>query len=97
LLVTKVTVGVELPEGVLENLAVSPSRSAIIRSLVKYASQHMSLVSLYPLSGLRILDRLVDVSLILPYATLRGYQLRRKLRFAIGHDRAGMLRAGRVA
>jgi hypothetical protein len=96
LLVTRAAVGADLPDGVLENLAISPTRSTIIRSLIRFASQRVSLVSLYPPSGIKVLGRLVGTSLILPYATLRGYQVRRKIAFVIG-DRPGKLRDGRVA
>ena len=77
LLVTKMTVGCELPEGVLDKLAVSPIRMAIIR----YLSQRMSWSSLSSLySGRKLLGRKLSLPLILPYATYRWYQVQRKIR-----------------
>jgi hypothetical protein len=76
LLVTKMTLGCELPEEVLDNLTVNLARAAIIR----YLSQHMSWSSLSSLySGRKVFGRRVSLSLLLPYAAYRWYQVWRKL------------------
>jgi len=80
LLVTEMTLGCELPDEVLDNLAVSPVRETIIRSLIRYLSRRMSLSALYPFSGRNMFGRKVNLSLILPYATYRWYQVGRKMR-----------------
>lgn len=81
LLVTRETLGCELPEGVLANLAVSPVRAAVIGGLVRYLSQRGSLDALYPFSGRSVFGREVSLSLVLPYTTYRWYQVGRRLRY----------------
>jgi Uncharacterised nucleotidyltransferase len=68
LLVTKLTLGCDLPEQGLERLKIGPTRQAII----KYLGQRMSLTSLSSFnSGARILSKKVGPSLLLPYANYR--------------------------
>jgi hypothetical protein len=80
LLTTQMTVGCSLPTEVVDELADSPLRFKIIRwissrlSLAAYASLH---------SESKFFDRAVNMPLILPYATLRWYQIWRKIKFAL--------------
>jgi hypothetical protein len=77
LLVTHMTVGCKLPQDVLDGLAPSPTRAAIIR----YLSQRMSWSSLSSLySGKKVLGRRASLSVLLPYATYRWYQVGRKMK-----------------
>lgn len=87
LLVTGATIGCGLPGGLLDRLGVHPVRAAMIRSLVRFLSQSKCLSSLR--DGPMLLGRPYNLSLILPYATYRRYQLGRKLKYVYG-SRRGM-------
>jgi len=80
LLVTKMTVGCKLPPGLFNDLEVNPIRAGVIDRLVRHLSQHSSLDSLYPFSGTQVFGREVNLAVMLPYATYRGYQVGRKLK-----------------
>jgi hypothetical protein len=80
LLVAKMTIGCQLPEKALDHLEVNPVRASIIRFL----SRRMSLAAFVSLqSGKKLLDRRMDGSLLLLYATFRGYQIWRRVKFVI--------------
>jgi hypothetical protein len=79
LLATKMTLGCELPDRVLRDLAVGPVRDELIRQLISYVSRHAPLSSLYPYSEGKWFDRKVSVSLLLPYATYRPRQMWRRI------------------
>ncbi|NUO08785.1 MAG: nucleotidyltransferase family protein [Candidatus Brocadia sp.] len=84
LLVTKMTLGCELPDGVLEKLTDSTIRATIIRSLARHFIQSVSLSSAFPFykrNKLNAVVKKINVSLILPYATYRWYQLWRKMKY----------------
>lgn len=78
--VTKMTLGCNLPPGLLDDLKVNPIRAKVIDRLVRHLSQHSSLDSLYPFSGTRVFGREVNLAVMLPYATYRGYQVGRKMK-----------------
>lgn len=78
LVVTKLIMGIELPEQVLPALAVPLVRAALIR----YLSQKISLASLASLySGSRLFGREVGRGLLLPYTTYRWNQMWRRIKF----------------
>jgi hypothetical protein len=79
-LVTKMTLGCEFPEKVLDDLAVTPVRSAIIHHIIRYPNQHMPLSCLYPFSLENPKERKVNLSLVLPYATYSWRQVLFKMR-----------------
>jgi hypothetical protein len=83
LMVTKMTLGCELPENVLDDLAVSPIRATIIRSLIRHMSQCVPLSSLYSSLGKNWRPRQATVSLILPYISSRWYQVWRRIKFSL--------------
>ena len=78
--VTKMTLGCKLPPGLLDDLKVNPIRAKVIDRLVRHLSQHSSLDSLYPFSGTQVFGREVNLAVMLPYATYRGYQVGRKVK-----------------
>jgi hypothetical protein len=80
LLVTKMTLGCKLPPGLFDDLEVNPIRVRVIDRLVRHVSQHSSLDSLYPFSGTQVFGREVNLAVMLPYVTYRGYQVGRKLK-----------------
>jgi len=80
LLVTNMTLGCELPEGVLGSLKVNPARAAIIGSLIGWIRRRMPLSALYPFSGRMIFGRGVNLSVLLPYATYHWYQVGHKIK-----------------
>jgi hypothetical protein len=84
LLTAKMGLGCQLPEGVLTNLQVSPTRASIIHFLVHYLREKMTLRTMYPFSGSIVAGRAVNLSLLLPYATYRWYQVGRKVREIYG-------------
>jgi hypothetical protein len=89
LLVAKMTIGCQVPEKVLDRLDVNPVRARIIQFL----SQRMSLAAFASLqSGKKLLDRRIDWSLLLPYATFRGYQIWRRIKFVIMFRERGLSR-----
>ena len=82
LLVTEMTLGCELPEGLLDNLQVSPTRAAVISYLVRRLSERCPLDALYPFSGRRVFGREANLAVLLPYVTYRPYQAGRKIQEA---------------
>jgi hypothetical protein len=85
LLITQATLGCQVPEQMLDDLAVGPLRSAIIRFLGQRLS-FSSLSSLYT-AGWQMGGRDVGLSLLLPCATQRWYQRWRYLRVIAGRMR----------
>lgn len=82
LLVAKMALGCEVPEGVLDKLTDSTTRVIIIRYLARHLSRKASLSS-FPYCKRDEKDRMVTIinlALILPYATYRWYQLWRKMK-----------------
>lgn len=80
LLVTTMTLGCDLPNGLLDSLATSSIRARVIR----WISRRMALTayaSLYSKNKIR--GRSVNWPLILPYATFRWYQIWRRLKFSL--------------
>lgn len=75
LLATQTILGCDLPDGVLQDLAVDPARAKIIRALVSYASQHMPLSSVHVYTDEDVFNRRVTMPLILKYITYRPYQV----------------------
>jgi hypothetical protein len=75
--VTQRTVGCEIPGGGLDRLRVSPARTHLLESLIGFLLQCTNLSS-YPYSGRQVFGRQIHISLVLPYATYRGYQIWRK-------------------
>lgn len=83
ILITKMTVGCNLPEGALEKLADSKARAAIIRYLISRVSRGITLSSSFPYfkkNKRNKLMRKAHWALILPYATYRWYQVWRKMK-----------------
>ncbi len=86
LIVAEMTLGCELPAEVPDRLVDNPVRAAIIR----YLSQRMSFSSLTSLySGEKILNRRINLSLLLPYASYRWDQVWRKVKL-VWHTRDGI-------
>ncbi len=80
LLVAKNTVGCDLPEQALDHLGVSWLRTQLIQAL----SRRMSPAAYASLSsGKEVLGRNLDSSLLLSYATFRGYQVWRRVKFVL--------------
>lgn len=75
LLITQMTLGCKFPEEVIDNLGVITARSALIRFIINYLNQHLSLSYLYPFPVERPKGRRFNLSLILPYATYDWYQI----------------------
>ena len=80
LYVTKLTLGCNLPEGVLIGLKVNPAKAAVIRAVARYQIRRLPLSVLYPFSGKTLFGREVNLSLLLPYATYQWDQVGRKMR-----------------
>ena len=80
LLVTRMTLGCEFPEKVLDDLAVTPVRSAVIHYIIRYLNQHMPLSCLYPFSLENPLEKKINLSVVLPYATYSWRQVLFKMR-----------------
>jgi hypothetical protein len=78
LTVTKNTIGCKVPDDVIESLAVSSFRAAIIRYLCQSLS-HCQLSCLY--SSKKIFGLEVTLSLLLPYTTYSPNQIGRKIRY----------------
>jgi hypothetical protein len=76
--VTKETVGCNIPSAVFSYFDIHPIRVQIIQKLIRQISSH-------PLSpqnsGIKVLERNVNLKLLLPYLTYRWDQLERKLRY----------------
>lgn len=75
LLITQMTIGCKFPEEVIDNLGVVTVRSALIRFIINYLNQHLSLSYLYPFPIERPKGRGFNLSLILPYATYNWHQI----------------------
>lgn len=75
LLITQRTLGCKFPEEVIDNLGVITARSALIRFIINYLNQHLSLSYLYPFPIERPKSRGLNLSMILPYATYSWHQL----------------------
>ena len=78
LLITSRTLGCNLPEGFTEALPINPMRNALIDGLVNYALRYGSLPAA-PISGKMFFGKQVHISLMLPYAAYRPYQVWRRL------------------
>lgn len=78
LLVTRQTLGCDLPRDGLDALQIHRVRKALINGVVSYALRHGSLPST-PISGKMFWGRQLHISLVLPYAAYRFYQVRHKL------------------
>jgi len=71
LLVTQMTLGCSLPDGVLADLHVNPVRASLIRRSVYNLSKHASLVDLSARSRRRMFGREFSWPLVVTYATYR--------------------------
>jgi hypothetical protein len=78
LLVCQQTLGCRLPQGALQSLGLNPLRRAVINSMVKFLIRYISLPAA-PNAGRSLLGKQVHISLMLPYASYRFYQIRHKL------------------
>ncbi len=83
LLATKMILGCELPDGMLEKFAVNPTRRRIILYLIHHLIRKRALLSAFPNykvfnSDVAIINRKVDIQLILTYSTYSWSQLCRK-------------------
>jgi hypothetical protein len=79
LFITQTMVGCEIPDGLLDRLSVHPLRAAAIRFL----SQRLSLNPLSALyAGRNTYGKRMGLSLLLPYATYRWYQIGRNVKVA---------------
>ena len=79
LLVTSMTVGCRLAEKVLDNLGINPLRARVLRHLIDYLRNNILLSELLPSSGMNILGRKINPSLVLTFATYSRFQLFRKI------------------
>jgi hypothetical protein len=89
LLVTTMTVGCQLPAGLFDDLQVNPVRAKIISYLSRYSSP-AAFSSLY--SGGSKGGRQLDLSLLLPYASFRWYQIWRRVVFVLLFTDSGIPR-----
>ncbi len=78
LIATQSTLGIDLAPSALDGLAVPSPRAALIRYLSRERS-FTSLANLY--AGNRLFGREVGRGLLLPYATYRGNQLWKRMKF----------------
>ncbi|MEW5957638.1 MAG: nucleotidyltransferase family protein [Chloroflexota bacterium] len=86
LLATSLTLGCELPDRLLQQISIHPART----KMIQFLSRRMSLSaysSLY--SGRDVLGRKVNWHLLLPYATLYGYQIWRRIKFVYRSSHTG--------
>ncbi len=81
LIVTHLTVGCCLPQGLLENLGVSPVKAKIICYLVQYIRNKIPLASLLPFSGSSIFGKNVNPSLILVLFSYNATQISNRIDF----------------
>jgi hypothetical protein len=80
LLTTRMTLGCELPDHVLDNLGVSPIKAKIMH----YLSRRVSLSECSPQrSEGKMLGRSVNLSLLLPYTTFSTRQIWQKVQFLL--------------
>ncbi len=75
--IVKLTVGCILPDSLIDQIQVSRARKAVIDQLIHSIYNHSTLAQ-YPYSGQVFWGRQLHFSLLLSYATYRGYQIRRK-------------------
>lgn len=75
--ISDITVGCSLPGDLLRSLRIGKRRARIIDSTTRYLLDNYAL-SAYPFSGPKIFGRQINISLILPYISYRGYQIWRK-------------------
>jgi len=73
--ISDLTLGVSLPGSFLNRLSLSPLRKIGLRLMIQTLLARTSL-SAYPYSGREILGRRFHLSLLLPYFSYRGYQIR---------------------
>lgn len=93
LLVTSMTLGCTIPAEVFVNLKVGAARAKIIHFL----SRRMSLSAYTGLATgqkKKLFGRNIDVALLLSYATFRGYQIWRRIKFAYLYTERGTRRQG---
>lgn len=81
LLATQMTVGCELPDGLLDRLPVGRVRAAGVKWLTDYLARHAPLSSFSPQLGRAVFGRHLALSLVLPYAVYTPHQWGRKFRF----------------
>lgn len=89
LLVTTMTIGCQLPAGLLEGLNVNPVRAKIMGYLSRQTSAEAFSLSY---SGANKAGRQLGMSLLLPYASFRWYQIWRKAVFVLFFTDRGILR-----
>ena len=78
LLVTSKTLGCDLPWGLLDAMQIHRVRKALINGIVSYGLRYGSL-PVAPISGKSFFGKQIHVSLVLPYAAYRFYQIRHKI------------------
>lgn len=78
LLVTSKTLGCDVPPGLLDALQIHRIRKALINGIVSYGLRYGSLPAA-PISGKSYFGKQIHISLVLPYAAYRFYQIRHKL------------------
>ena len=84
LLVTKRLLGCEIQADVFANLKVGRTRTRLIHFLIENIQKRQTLASLFPFSGITMFGREIEPSLLLPYASYRGYQVGRKIKEVYG-------------
>jgi len=84
LLVTKRLLGCEIQADVFANLKVGRTRTRLIHFLIENIQKRQTLASLFPFSGKTMFGREIEPSLLLPYASYRGYQVGRKIKEVYG-------------
>ncbi len=83
LIITKLTLGCKVPEFVLEDLGVNMARRTVINhALSSFFFPRLSFVE-FPFPGKKVFGRQINLFLILPYLTYRGYQVNRKIKYVI--------------
>lgn len=93
LFVTRLTLGCQVPDKVLENFKVGPLRAKIIHFLSWRLP--LSTFSSFFSSNYK-LGRPLDISLVLPYCTYRWYQMGRRLKFVYRFTRKEKLKTKTV-
>jgi hypothetical protein len=77
--VTQKTVGLEIPDAILNKLKISSMRRAVINTIIHFLMERRSLAEMYPFWGTEILNRVINQNLFLTYATYQPDQIGRKL------------------
>jgi hypothetical protein len=75
--ISDLTVGCHIPDKLLKSLSIGKTRTQMIDSSSMYLINTYAL-SAYPFSGPKLLGRRINISLLLPYLSYRGYQIWRK-------------------